>query len=184
MIILAVSSRSCRVCKGTFVPFSSTQIVCGVKCARQVPIVARKAAKDDRKATKARIEELRPLSYWVKQAQVAFNAWVRERDRHLPCISCGRMHEGSWDAGHYLSTGSSPELRFDEWNVHRQCVPCNQHLHGNIAKFRQRLIERIGLARVLHLEGPHRPKQYRAAELKAIRDDCRARTKALQRCAS
>jgi hypothetical protein len=180
MTLQAAGAKPCRVCGGTFEPFNSTQIVCGIRCARRVPVLARKAEKEDRKATRARLDALRPLSYWMKQAQVAFNAWVRQRDAHLPCISCSRHHVGSWDAGHYLTVGARPELRFDEANVHRQCVPCNQHLHGNLVLFRLGLIARLGQAAVDRLEGPHVPKQYRADDLKAIRDDYRARARALQ----
>lgn len=180
MIASAHTEKPCRVCRDPFLPRNSMQSVCGIRCARRVPVLARKAAKDERKATRARLDALRPLGYWMKQAQVAFNAWIRLRDAHLPCISCERFHAGAWDAGHYLTVGARPELRFDESNVHRQCVPCNQHLHGNLVLFRMGLKARLGAAAVERLEGPHPPKQYRADDLRAIRDEYRARAKALQ----
>ena len=45
------------------------------------------------------------MSHWTKKAQVAFNAYIRERDILEPCISCGKHdHEikssgvgGKWD---------------------------------------------------------------------------------------
>ena len=86
---------------------------------------------------------------------MVFNKYIRLRDQHLPCISCGRFHKGKWDAGHFLSVGSNPELRYCEENVHRQCSPCNTHLSGNQQRFREGLIERIGQERVEWLEGPH-----------------------------
>lgn len=185
-MISAQSVKPCRICGDSFRPFNSTQVVCGVRCARRVPVMARKAAQEDRKATKARLDELRPLSYWMKQAQVAFNAWVRLRDALLPCISCDdallgekKFMAGQWDAGHYLTVGARPELRFDEQNVHKQCKQCNQHLHGNLVRFRVGLIARLGQATVDRLEGPHAPKKYRADDLKAIRDEYRKRAKEL-----
>ena len=43
-----------------------------------------------------------PVSYWIKQAQQAVNAFIRETpDRDLPCISCGTLTSAQWDAGHY-----------------------------------------------------------------------------------
>lgn len=113
----------------------------------------------------------------MREAQTAFNAWVRMRDAHLACVSCGRMHGGQWHAGHFVSTGARPELRFDEANVHKQCQPCNTHLHGNLVLYRAELIRRIGLAEVERLEGPQQPKKYSVADLRAIRDEYRSRVK-------
>lgn len=181
----AASSKLCRVCGNGFLPFQSMQIVCGVVCARRIPVIQRKAAKADRVKTRARIDELRPLSYWVKQAQWSFNAWIKARDASQPCISCGTTKPAEawiggdgYHAGHFLSTAAAPELRFDERNVHKQCVKCNVHLSGNIARYRISLIERIGQAEVDRLEGPHPPRQLRADDLKRIRDEYRARLKA------
>jgi len=173
--------RACKVCGDAYAPFTTTQIVCSPRCAARVPVLARKQAKAEKKRIRERIEQLRPLSYWTKQAQAAFNAWIRERDQALLCISCGRMHKGKWNAGHYLSTGARPELRFEPLNVHKQCEPCNTSLSGNLVLFRQELIRRIGVVNVAWLEGPHEPKRYRAEELKAIRDDYRQRLKAMQK---
>jgi hypothetical protein len=87
------------------------------------------------------------------------------------------MHLGQWHAGHYLSTGARPELRFDEQNLHKQCSACNTHLSGNLVLYRAELIRRIGLDEVERLEGPQDPKKYTIDELKAIRDDYRKRLK-------
>jgi hypothetical protein len=173
--------KACRVCGKGFLPFQSMQVVCGVACARRVPIAARNTLKNERKATKKRLDELRPISHWVKQAQAAVNAWIRFRDRDLPCVSCGRMHAGKVNAGHFRSTAAAPELRFDEKNIWLQCEPCNTHLAGNLILYRAELIRRIGQAEVDRLEGPHEPKRYRADDLKAIRDTYRAKLKAEQK---
>lgn len=181
----AASSKLCCVCGKCFFPFLSTETVCSVRCAIKVGPLARKAAKADRVKTRARIDELRPLSYWAKQAQWSFNAWIKARDASQPCISCGTTKPAEawiggdgYHAGHFLSTAAAPELRFDESNVHKQCIKCNVHLSGNIARYRISLIERIGQAEVDRLEGPHPPRQLRAGDLKRIRDEYRARLKA------
>jgi hypothetical protein len=161
--------KSCRICRADFEPRQPLQVVCGLPCARKVPIVARKQAKDERKATRARIDELRPLSYWV-----------RARDAHRPCVSCHTPTAPQWDAGHFRTTAAAPELRFDENNVHKQCSRCNDFLSGNLIPYRDELIRRIGRLGVAWLEGPHEPKRYRADELKAIRDDYRGRLKGIR----
>jgi hypothetical protein len=125
--------------------------------------------KADRKEDKARRERIKPRADWMKEAQQAFNTYVRLRDAALPCVSCGRDHQGQWHAGHYLSTGARPELRFEPDNVHKQCQPCNTHLHGNLVLYRLALIEKIGLERVEWLEGPREPQKWTIDDLKAIK---------------
>lgn len=146
------------------------------KAVRAQAVDAKNAAKRDRE----RKMEVKPLSYWMKRAQSAFNAWVRARDAGQPCISCGRFHHGQNHAGHYRPAGSNPELRFEPDNCHLQCAPCNSHLSGNLGKYRPALIAKIGLERVEWLEGPHEPKRYRKEDYQAIEAEYKAKLKELQ----
>ena len=68
-----------------------------------------------------------------------------------------------------------------EDNCHKQCAPCNTHLSGNLVLYRVNLIQRIGLARVEALEGPHMPLKLTIPDLKAIRDTYRAKANALMK---
>jgi len=111
----------------------------------------------------------------AKTAQIAFNAFIRERDKGSLCISCGRMpnysdHIGGSGihAGHYRSVGACPELRFEELNVHIQCVHCNIHKSGNAIDYRIGLVKKIGAKNVDWIEGPHNPKKYSIEDLKEI----------------
>jgi hypothetical protein len=146
------------------------------KAVRAQEADAKNAAKRDRE----RKMEVKPLSYWMKRAQTAFNAWVRARDAGRPCISCGRIHQGQNHAGHYRPAGSNPELRFEPDNCHLQCAPCNSHLSGNLTSYRPALIAKIGLDRVEWLEGPHEPKRYRKEDYQAIEAEYKAKMKELQ----
>ena len=153
--------RSCRVCRAEFQPVKPLQKVCGYACALTLAAADRAKAEKcaivkDRKATKEALGRLKSRATWAREAQAAFNAFIRLRDADLPCISCGRFHQGQWHAGHYRSVGAAPELRFDVLNVHKQCAPCNTHLSGNITKYRAGLIDRMGVHVVEYLEGPHR----------------------------
>jgi hypothetical protein len=166
----------CQICKRPFLRRNSLQTACGIRCAAKVPKRARKALAA---ADKQRREAIKPRSKWIAEAQQAFNRWIRARDEGQGCISCG-THNGKANAGHYLSTGARPELRFDELNVHLQCERCNTYLHGNLIAYRTALISKVGQSVVDWLEGPHEPKKYSIDELRAIRDDYRARVKAMQ----
>lgn len=146
------------------------------KAVRAQAVEVKNAAKRDRERRIA----VKPLSYWMKRAQSAFNAWVRARDAGQPCISCGRFHQGQNHAGHYRPAGSNPELRFEPDNCHLQCAPCNSHLSGNLTAYRPALIAKIGLERVEWLEGPHEPKRYRKEDYQAIEAEYKAKLKELQ----
>lgn len=176
--------KKCRVCRQPFEPRQPMQAVCGVACAKELAASIRgkaekQAAIKQRKADRERKEKLKSRSELAREAQAAFNAWVRLRDADKPCISCGRHHEGQYHAGHYLSVGARPELRYEPINVWKQCAPCNTHLSGNAVLFRQALVREIGLDRVEWLEGPHPVRKYTADDLKAIRDEYRKKMRDL-----
>lgn len=134
-----------------------------------------KAEKQQRAETRKRKAKLNDtIPVWKKKAQASFNAYIRERDRHQPCISCGKPPTnteslgGDWDCGHYRSVGACPELRFEPLNAHKQCKHCNSFLSGNIVEYRKGLIERIGQKKLDWVEGNHELKRYRVDELKQI----------------
>lgn len=159
--------KTCKGCGEKFKPERPLQVVCGTVCAWRY--TGQQNAKTDRRLTREAKAKLKTRAQWMKEAQAAFNKYIRLRDAGQPCISCGRHHQGQWHAGHYLSTGARPELRFEESNVHLQCAPCNNHLSGNIVLYRIGLITKIGIEKVAWLEGPHEPKKYTVDDLKAIK---------------
>ena len=117
---------------------------------------------------------------WLREAQAVFNKYIRLRDAELPCVSCGRFHEGQWHAGHYLSVGAHPELRFNELQVWKQCMPCNAHLSGNQVNYRIELINRIGLDKVEWLEGKHEPLKLTIDEIKVLIAEYKLKIKQLE----
>ena len=167
----------CKVCRSEFQKRSMTHKCCSPECAQE--FARREREKKDRKETRTKLAALKTRSQWLKEAQIEFNRYIRERDRDLPCISCGRFHGGSYDAGHYRSVGAAPHLRFNEDNCWRQCVPCNQHKSGNVVEYRIRLVQKIGAAMVDWLEGPHEPVKYTIEQAKDIKAQYKAKLKIL-----
>lgn len=161
-----------------------------MKCAiafskRKAEEKRKKQEKSDRLAASKRMRErkeaLKSRSDWLKEAQKAFNEFIRLRDKDLPCISCGRYHEGQYHAGHYRSVGACPELRFNEDNVNKQCSVCNNHKSGNIGDYRLGLIEKIGLERVEFLERKdHPPLKLSVEEIKELIKVYRAKVRELK----
>jgi len=85
-----------------------------------------------------------------------FSEYIRLRDSnaqgYAPCISCGKIHHyKEMHAGHYI-TRAYRAIKFNEDNVHAQCVRCNAFLEGNSADYRKNLIKKIGIQKVEWLE--------------------------------
>ena len=189
--IKEVKQKTCKACGSKFTPsFNSTQVVCSIKCAQaHAPAnheKARKAiAQRERREIKVRKEKLKSRGDYLREAQQAFNAFIRMRDQlagHV-CISSGRpldWNGNAVDAGHYRSVGAAPHLRFDERNVHAQSKQDNRYLSGNATDYRIGLIRRIGLAEVEALERDQSVRKYTIDDLKEIAAQYRAKLKALK----
>ena len=162
-------TKKCRVCRTSFSPRNSTQIVCGWECAFELTV--QKRIKTERKETRDAKLKLKSRADWAREAQSAFNKYIRQRDRELPCISCQRQHTGQYHAGHYRSVGAISGLRFNELNVHKQCAPCNNHLSGNIVNYRINLIKKIGIDKVEWLESFNEVAKYTIDDLKRIKKE-------------
>jgi len=133
--------------------------------------IARKVIKRD---TKAKLDSLKTASDYIKEAQVAFNSYIRVRDKHKPCISCGclpgdTVQGGKFDAGHYRSRGSASHLRYHLLNCQSQSVKCNRYLSGNVVEYRKGLIARIGAERVEQIEMGNNPRKFTIDYLKRVK---------------
>ena len=177
----------CKVCKEPFEKFSMAHKICGKPECRdrfieaQTLLSAKKRDLADRKATRERKEKLKTRQEWANDAQFAFNAYIRSRDSGQPCISCGKLTGCKMNAGHYLSRGARPELRYEPLNCHLQCEKCNSWLSGNVVAYRINLIKKIGIDKVEWLEGPHAPKKYTIDDLKAIKAEYTAKRKDIEK---
>ena len=187
---MIANKRKCAVCRCLFIPTMSTQRVCGIACAyeysrKETAKAETRKALEDRKTIKLRKDAIKTIRDWTKEAQIAFNAYIRERDRNKPCICCGRPLAdsavgGGFDCGHYRSVGSAPHLRFDERNAHGQTKQCNRYGAGRAVDYRIGLIKRIGLEQVESLESDQSPKKYSIEDLKAIKDEYKRKMKELK----
>lgn len=189
--MVAVKQKRCKVCKTSFEPTKPMQAVCGIGCALDIAAKKKtlrqaKERRETAKADKAKREKLKTKGEYIKEAQSAFNKYVRLRDSGHGCISCGAdcssaSSGGAGDAGHFRSRGSAPHLRFDERNVHLQCKRCNRYLSGNVADYRIGLIERIGQSALDELETDQMPRNYTINDLKNIKAIYTAKCKELEK---
>lgn len=188
--------RKCKICNEWFVPEKDFEKWCSQEHKEELAIRIYRTDREKKQKAfekqqrekevkardklKARKLAVKPLKYFTQQAQNAFNAYIRYRDRNEPCISCDRFHEGQYHAGHYRTTGANPELRFNEDNCHKQCAPCNNHLSGNIEKYTPNLIAKIGRERFDILMGFHELPKWKREDYERIRDHYRKKLKELK----
>lgn len=185
--------KTCKnpACRASFVPQRLGQAVCSPKCALATVEVQKAKEKKSlaqagRRDIKVRKEALKTRGDHIREAQQAFNEYIRTRDQaagHL-CISSGKPLDWSGnavDAGHYRSVGSAPHLRFDERNCHAQSKQDNRFLSGNAVDYRIGLIARIGQEAVDALESDQSVRKYTVDEIKAIKATYRAKTRELKK---
>lgn len=153
-----MKEKKCRHCKKQFTPrFSTLERTCReYQClVLEAMLKVKEKATEDAKKSKERLKkmknDLETVQSLTKKAQAIFNKFIRLRDAEKPCISCGKVLVGKFDAGHYYSSGHHKAVTFDEDNVHGQCVFCNQHLHGNIINYQIGIAQRIGADAVFQL---------------------------------
>jgi len=147
----------------------------GQKLIEKTRIKAKKvvAFSQKKEATKIKKEtrfELLSYPKRVQEARRVFQKWIRERDKDLPCVSCGNPFAEDYHAGHFKKAEVYSQLIFNEDNVHKQCVKCNVFLGGNEANYRVELVKRIGENAVKELEQatPNKVYRYSNEELKNI----------------
>jgi hypothetical protein len=177
-------TKVCRICKTSYTPRSSLQVVCSPPCAIAHAEKARQKRekceqKAVRKVDREKKQKLKTRSDWIKEAQIACNKYIRLRDEHLPCISCGRFHNGQYHAGHFRTTRAAPQLRFEEDNIHKQCSACNNYLSGNLILYRINIIKKLGLAKVEWLESNNSAAHWSIEDIIEIKRHYTQKTKEL-----
>ncbi len=169
--------RKCcvKACRAPFLASDPRVKWCGTDCGAIVAMerLAKqkaKLARADRAETKLKLKR---RTDWVREAQNAWNAYVRARDAGKPCCSCGAQPEqkfgGTMDCSHYRSRGSAPHLKFHLHNAAAACTRCNRYLGGNVAALRVGLIERFGLARIEAVEADNTPRKFDILYLQRIK---------------
>lgn len=199
------SRRKCKVCSAWFIPaYDNIRWCCPehgaiyaieLRTKEKVKAEAKRikdkhsAEKEGRQRRKVKRESFKTKAQWDKEAQSAFNRYIRMRDEGKECVSCGNPLIGksnyltgsAIDASHYRSRGAASHLKFNTFNVHSACTRCNRQLSGNAVEYRIRLIERIGLERVERLESDNEPRRFDIPYLKRVKSIFSRRANALSK---
>lgn len=106
-----------------------------------------KTRKDFEKA-KIRYQSQKKLPSKLTYTKNRVHKYVRERDKGLPCISCGTPYKDNFQAGHWFKAELHSSVRFNLDNINGQCEQCNLRKEGNVNNYEIGLINRIGIERV------------------------------------
>lgn len=199
------SRRKCKVCSAWFIPaYDNIRWCCPehgaiyaleLRAKEKVKAEAKRirdkhvAEKEGRQRRQAKRESFKTKAQWDKEAQSAFNRYIRIRDEGKECVSCGNPLIGksnyltgsAIDASHYRSRGAASHLKFNTFNVHSACTRCNRQLSGNAVEYRIRLINRIGLERVECLEANNEPRRFDIPYLQRIKSIFTRRARQLEK---
>ena len=177
----------CKNCKDKFEPKKFNWKWCDKEECNNVGVSetlskARKQIEKKKRLEKAKAKnELLTHKDYLKLLQTAFNAYIRKRDKCLPCISCGKKPPFDLAAGHFYSAGNYSFLRFNELNVHGQCNShCNKFLSGNIHKYRKNITQRITVEDLIWLDDNcHKPLKLTIPEIKELIIEYKTKAKEL-----
>lgn len=173
-------ARRCKICGKPFIASRPLQRACSPACAiesveRAKRAKAAAAARLDRVETKAKLEKSKTRSDRIKEAQTAFNKYIRLRAIRFghACISSGAPLRpggvgGGFDCGHYRSIGSAPHLRFNLNNAWGQAKQDNRYGAGASFEYRRGLIARRGIEVVEALEANNTVRKFDIEYLKRI----------------
>ena len=180
---LTIKPKRCKACRLPFFPASAWQTHCRSEECAVAALEAAKARriKAEDRAHREKLAAVKPLSHWHALTQAVVNALVQARDKGKPCISCGTETSVQFEAGHWLSRGANPALRYDLANINLQCHGCNVFKSGNQAAYRVGLVARIGIEEVHRLEGPQPLATHTRESLAALRKWASAEKRRVQK---
>lgn len=191
---LRICPKSKGGCGDEFMPVRPMQKACGPACAMKMSRLhlekqAARAAVVDRKETRVQLEERKGVPDLKKEAQAAFNKYVRLRDAGKGCFVCGKKlvlggFGGGFDAGHIRSRSNADNLRFDERNVHGQCKECNAVGATKDWQMREAADRLLGEKVAAELYADNRPVKWTREVLREIRDTYRLKARALEKAAA
>lgn len=199
---MANSKRKCKGCGEYFAADEMVKVPAGVFCSKSHAIEwalkesekakekrKSKAAKDtkkeikrDRMRLKARKLELNRTSHLDKLQKLVNQYVLHVRDKDKPCCTCGKTsHAVQYAAGHYRARGACPELRFELFNIHKQCnVNCNVHGSGMRSEYREFIIETYGQDKLDWLDGKHLKLKEQLPDAEAIESEIKRYRKLLR----
>lgn len=136
------------MCKSCYISWLTTTPE-GNEYIKKNSISALKKVKSEQtKIDREKKKEILSNAQINKLLEKEINLIVRLIDKDKGCISCSHGNTSDFTmqahAGHYHSVGSSQSIRFNLFNIYKECSQCNLYLSGNEKGYRAGLIHRYG----------------------------------------
>ena len=177
-MLASTKPNKCRFCK-VRMPEDKAKHVLHDECfqpwlTKQLAKQAAAREKKDRAEFRERKAKLKRIPDLIREAQTAFNAFIRERDKDKGCFVCSRPFLAGvpgrvQHAGHVRSRGAAGHLRYDEDNCMGECEGCNGPHGAKPHQIKAGAIARIGAERFEELEASNEPHKWERDELIAIK---------------
>jgi hypothetical protein len=143
-------AKKCKHCGEPFAPkYSSFEKYCDkedCRIAYALEVVAKQKKAQKKQAEKKWKQQKAILTEnttnWKNSLQKQINIIVRLIDKDLPCLARGKT-ANKYDAGHVISRGSNPTIRYNLHNIHRQSAQSN-HFQSDDVLLREGLIHEYG----------------------------------------
>lgn len=116
----------------------------GQERIKRISLSVTKPRRDLEKAEEEH-KKNKSLNYLLTNTRNICHDYIKLRDKHKPCISCGQPWHSDFQAGHFYKAELFSTLKFEELNIHGQCPGCNIGKEGNESEYRVNLPKRIGL---------------------------------------
>ena len=176
--------KRCVSCGKQYAPFNSLQKACSVSCAIRH---SKKLKEESDAAIKVLVKKKKDrirLSTLLGYTKTRVHKYIRLRDKHKPCISCGCEWSDDFDAGHFYPAGKYTSIKFDLHNINGQCIQCNRYKEGNFDEYSLNLPNRIGIANYNKLVKRAKNsiktiKKYDREELKQIQNEIKKKIREL-----
>jgi len=136
--------------KSCYASFLLDSLVGGNLTSKAI-IQAKKPRKDYNDMVKS-TKENKSLEALKKTVVNLCHKYIRLRDTGKPCASCKTGYKSDFDAGHYYSAGKYSNLKFNEYNIHAQCIQCNRYKEGNLESYRLNMPNIVGPDRLKELD--------------------------------
>jgi hypothetical protein len=124
-------------------------------CSAECGLALSSDLKHTKKVATIKRKEFKKTDIQTRSDAAVFHchAYIRYRDRNTLCPCCNKPLGDGYHAGHFWESWNYSAIRFDEDNIHGQRLHCNFYKGGDSGFYRETLIERIGIKRVLRLDG-------------------------------
>lgn len=181
-----MKQRKCKECKeyftpapNMFLPPTCEKYECRFSYANKH---LSKKAKEKKKTDRAELIKYNQndVKLRMEVAKKTIQEYVRLRDINEPCISCRKPTAKQWDGGHYMNSQYFSAIRFNTFNIHKQCSHCNDWNNENKQNYRIHLINKIGIDKVEWLESQNQTVKYSAEYLNRLIKVVRKKIKRLK----